>query len=702
MHQHTARTIIIQLVMSISLAVSALGSENPLLLKWNTPFGVPPYDQIKPENFPPAFDAAMLEYRKEIDGIAGQSAAPSFENTIEALDRTGLTLAKVSGVFFNLSGAETNPQIQAIAKEIAPKLAALRDDIFLNEALFKRVETVWGQRSNLSLNAEGKMLLKKTYEGFVRGGIQLQPEQKTRLRAINGELSVLGVRFGDQLLKETNDYRLVIETQEDLAGLPSSQVDAAAEAAKGAGLEGKWLFTLQAPSIWPFLQYADNRDLRRQIFQAYLNRGSSQPGNRDLAAQMAALRAEKAQLLGYKDWASFVLEENMARTSERVFGLLDQLWRPALAKAISERDEFQQEIRKQGGDFKLEPWDWRYYAERVRRAKYDLDEEAVKPYFSLEQVRTGAFTLARKLYGIEIVERTDIPKYHPEVKTFEVRDRDGSHIGVLLVDYHPRPGKRGGAWMGNIRDQWMDGNRDIRPIVFNVGNFSRPTADAPALLTLEEVETLFHEFGHALHGLLSKCRYRSLSGTEVPRDFVELPSQIMESWVLEPQLLEIYAKHYQTGERIPDSLVKKLKDAELFNQGFVTVEYLAASYLDMDWHTQAGIGEVDPVAFEKQSLGRIHLIPEIPSRYSTGYFNHIFGPGGGYAAGYYSYIWSEVLDADAFEAFKEKGIFDQATAASFRANILERGGTEDGMDLYRRFRGREPSVEPLLVRRGLK
>lgn len=682
----------------------APATSNPLLESWDTPFGVPPFERIEPRHFAPAFEAAMAAQRKEIEAIVRNSEPPSFANTLEALDASGELLASVSAVFFNLSQAETNDELQKLAQEIAPRLSAFRDDIFLDERLFARVKAVWDQRQGLALEADQRALLKRVYTTFVRGGAGLDAKAKERLRAVNAELAVLGVRFGDNLLKETNAFKLVVDSQDDLAGLPPGAVAAAADAARAAGLTGKWVFTLHSPSIWPFLQYADRRELRHQILDAYINRANRGDDfdNKAIASRIAALRAEKARLLGFPTWASFALDTNMARTPENVYRLLNQLWPAAQARARQEAADLQARIEAEGGTFQLAPHDWRYYAERVRKARYDLDEEAFKPYFQLDNVRQGVFWLAGKLWGLRFEERTDIPRYHPEVRTFEVKEADGSHVGVLMVDYHPRPGKRGGAWMTNYRDQWVRNGTEIRPIIANVGNFTRPAGDLPALLTLDEVETLFHEFGHALHGLLSKCRYRSISGTEVALDFVELPSQIMENWVLEPEVLNVYARHYETGKPIPRELVDKLLRARQFNQGFATTEYLAACLLDMDWHTLLAPAEVDAAAFEKLSFARMGLLPEIVSRYRTTYFNHIFGGGGGYSAGYYSYIWAEVLDADAFEAFKEKGVFDQATARSFRTNILEKGASEDPMELYVRFRGRAPSVEPLLARRGLK
>ncbi len=671
---------------------------NPLLAEWKTPFGVPPFSEIRPEHFMPAFKETIARERAEVDAVAAAAAPPTFDNTVVAMDLAGDSLNRVRSVFQNLIGAETNPELQKINQDVTPLLTALRDDILLNEALFARVKAVWETRDTVKLDPDQKTLLENTWKSFVRGGANLPAEKKERLRAINKELALAGVKFGDNLLKATNDYKLVIEKHEDLAGLPETAIQGAAETAAKAGMPGKWVFTLHWPSLWPFLQYADNRALREKILTANMTRCDRGDAldNKPLIAKMAALRAEKAQLLGYRTWADFVLDENMAKTPERVYALLAQLWTPAKAVAVKEATDLQAMMAKDGVTGAVEPWDWRYYTEKVRKARFDLDEQAVRPYFALENVRKGIFYAANKLYGITFVERPDIPVYNPEVKAFEVKDADGSHLGVFLTDYFPRPGKRSGAWSSSFRPQV----RDVRPIVVNVGNLSRPAGDAPALLSADEVRTMFHEFGHALHGLLSKIRYRGVAAT--PRDFVELPSQFMENWAMQPEVLRVYAKHYKTGEVIPQTLVDKINASATFDQGFATVEYLAASLLDMDWHTLPGAVEPDVAAFERISLARIGMPSAILPRYRTVYFQHIFGPGGGYSAGYYAYIWAEVLVADAFEAFTEKGIFDQGTARSFRTNILEKGGSEDAMTLYVRFRGKEPSVEPLLKLRGLK
>jgi len=673
---------------------------NPFFSEWKTPFGVPPFDQIRTEHFLPAIEEGTARHNREVGAIAQSPAPPTFANTVEALDASGRLLEKVSGVFSNLTSAETNDALQAIQKKVAPLMAAHRDDIRLNPDLFQRVKAVWDGRAGLTLDPDQQKLLEEAWKDFVRGGALLPKEGQERLRAINAGLASLSVKFGDNLLKETNEYKLVIEKKEDLAGLSDRVVAGGAEAAKKAGLESKWVFTLQAPSLWPFLQGADNRERRRQIFTAYVARGDhgNDTDNKATLARIATLRAERAQLLGYKTHADFVLDENMAKTPARVYGFLDRLWTPAKAVAAREATDLQAAMQADGKDFTLEPWDWSYYAEKVRKARFDLDEQALRPYFPLDRVREGAFWVASRLYGITFTEQRDLPVYNPEVKAFEVRDADGSHLAVFYVDYHPRAGKRGGAWSSRYRGTWVEKGASVRPVVVNVCNFSRPAGDLPALLSIEEVETLFHELGHGLNSILSKVRYRGLASP--PRDFVELPSQIMENWATEPEVLQHYARHWKTGEVIPTELVLKIKKSRRFNQGFATVEYLAASLLDMDWHTLAETKEKDAAAFEKASLERIGMPPQIVPRYRSPYFQHIFA--GGYAAGYYSYIWAEVLDADAFQVFEEKGLFDPATARSFRANILERGGSEDAMTLYVRFRGKEPSVEPLLAKRGLK
>ncbi len=611
-------------------------------------------------------------------------------------------LTRVSNVFFSLNSSLTSDTMQAMAQEIAPKLSKHGDDILMNEKRFQRVKAVYATKDDPSLTTEQKRLLDETYKSFVRNGANLDKEKQAKLREINEELSVATLKFGENILKENNRFELVIEKKKDLAGLPENVVTAAAEAAKERGHEGKWVFTLHKPSLIPFLQYSSKRELREKMFKAYDHRGDNNDDldNKELVTKIARLRLRRAQLLGYKTHADYVLEENMAKTPDKVYEFLDRVWAPGLKRAKAEADDMQKMIDKEGGKFKLQPWDWWYYAEKVKKAKYDLDEEMLRPYFELENVRQGAFDVASKLYGITFVELSGVPKYHPDVRVFEVKDSDGSHIGLLYVDYFPRESKEGGAWMGAYKDEYMKAGKRIAPIIVNCGNFSKPTADTPALLSWDEVTTLFHEFGHGLQGLLTNCTYESLSGTNVATDFVELCSQIMENWASEPEVLKAYAKHYKTGEPMPDELIAKIRNARLFNQGFATTEYLAASILDMDWYTLTEDKPIDPIAFENKTFARIGLIPEIVSRYRSPYFNHIFGDG--YSAGYYSYIWAEVLDADAFQAFKENGLFDRKTAQAFRDNILAAGNTEDPMTLYKRFRGAEPKIDPLLERRGLK
>lgn len=692
-----------RIMISILLALgTGSAADNPFFKEWNTPFGVPPFSEIKEEHYLPAFKEGMKQHAREVEKIANNKEKPTFGNTLEALEMSGQLLTKVENVFYNLTSAHTNDELQAISKEVSPLQSKHYDDIRLNAKLFQRIKTLYNKREELGLNTEQAKLLEKYYKDFVRGGADLNEKDKARLREINKELSLLSLQFGENILKETNRFELVIEDKADLAGLPDNVIAGAAEAATERGHDGKWVFTIHKPSWIPFLQYSEKRDLRKKLLTAYFEQGNhnDELDNKKILSRMAALRVEKAHLLGYKTHADYVLEENMAKNPQNVYGLLYKLWEPALKMAKVEAYDLQHMIYKDGHDFRLEPWDWWYYAEKLKKEKYDLDEEMLRPYFKLENVRQGAFDVATRLFGITFEERPDVPVYHPDVKAFEVMEEDGRHIGLLFVDYFPRASKRGGAWMNAYRKQQKVGGKTVTPVIVNVGNFSKPTGDQPALLSFDEVNTLFHEFGHALHGLLSDRTYPSLTGTSVPRDFVELPSQIMENWASHPDVMKSYARHYQTGEPIPDELIEKIKNSGHFNQGFATVEYLAASFLDMDWHTLTEPEEKDALAFENQSLGKIGLIPEIVVRYRSPYFRHIFS--GGYSAGYYSYIWAEVLDADAFEAFKEAGIFDRETGERYRKYILSAGGSEDPMTLYKKFRGKEPDIEPLLKKRGLK
>jgi len=672
--------------------------ENPFYCDWNTPFEVPPFDKIKFEHFKPAYLKGMEEEMAEVNTIINNTEDPTFDNTIRALQFTGELLTRVQRAMGPLSGANTNDSIQALQREMTPLFSKHRDDISLNDKLFERVKSVYENRDKFDLTPEESKLLEDEYIGFIRNGIGLSSEDKEKLRKLNGQLSMLSVRFGENLLKETNAFTLVIENEQDLSGLPEGVRAQAASAAQARGMEGKWLFTLQAPSYFPFLTYADNRSLREKMFRGYMLRGNNgnDNDNNQIVADIVRLRVERAQLLGYKSHADYVLERNMAKEPEKVLSFLSQIWDAALPVAKAEAAEQQVLIDKEGGKFKLEPWDWFYYTEKIRKEKYDLSDEETRPYFSVSNVTDGMFYVANRLYGLEFSERNDIPLYHPDVKTFEVK-RNNKHVGILMIDYYPRASKRGGAWCSPMRPQRLDENgKFVTPLVSMVTNFTPPSGDKPALLTPDEASTLFHEFGHALHSLLSNTEYTS----GVSRDFVELPSQIMEHWVLEPEVLRVYAKHYQTGEVIPDELIEKIEKAGKFNTGFTTVEYLAASSLDMEYHSLTEPVEVNVGEFEKKAMDKYGLIPEIIPRYRSTYFSHIFS--GGYSSGYYSYIWCEVLDADAFKAFKETGdIFNKEVAARFEKEILARKGSRDELDMYISFRGREPGIEALLENRGL-
>ncbi len=678
-------------------------NKNPLLTeKFDTPFEVPPFSKIKNKHYLPAFKEAMKIQKEEIDAIVNNSDEPTFENTLVALDNSGALLDRVSNIFFNLKSADTNDSINQIAKEVSPLLSQHRDDIALNEGLFKRVKSVYDKKDELNLNTEQKMLLKKVYENFVRGGANLPENKKERFREINKKLSELTLKFGNNLLNENNAFELVIDKKEDLAGLPESVIAGAKETAEAKGYKNKWVFTLQKPSLIPFLTYSEKRPLREKIYKAYINRGdnNNENDNKNIIKQIVNLRLERANMLGFKTHADYILDVNMAKTPKNVFDLMYKVWKPALKVAKQEAADIQKMIDKEGGNFKVKPWDWWYYSEKIRKERYDLDEEALRPYFKLENVRNGMFLLANKLYGITFTPLKDVPVYHKDALVFEVKDADGSHIGIYYADYFPRESKKGGAWMTSFVKQSHRKGKDIKPIVMNVTNFSKPTGDKPSLLSFEEVETMFHEFGHALHGLLSECTYNTLSGTSVARDFVEMPSQVMENWASEPEMLKLYAKHYKTGEVIPDELIEKIQNSKHFNQGFITVEYTAAALLDMYWHTVSEKQDsLDVDKFENEVAEKIGLIPEIVFRYRSTNFAHIFS--GGYAAGYYGYQWAAVLDADVFQAFKETGdIFNKDVATSFRKNILSKGGTDNPMNLYIKFRGKKPTPDALLKRKG--
>ncbi len=686
--------------------VMTSGQENPLIAEWNTPFEVPPFDKIQNSHFKPAILEGIKDHQKDIQAIVDNKEQPSFENVIVAIDNSGETLKKVTTVLYNLTSANTNDELQKLSQEMAPTLSEHNDNIYLNDALFQKVKNVYNQYQitkpeTLKLSSEQQMLLDETYKRFVRSGANLSAENKDKLKKLNSELSVLSLKYGDNLLNETNNYELVIDKKENLAGLPTELIEAAAEEAKVKGKEGKYVFTLSNSSVMPFLQYADNRELRKTIWNAYQVRGNQNNGNdnKENVLKITNLRMQKAQLLGYKNHAEYVLEESMAKNPEAVNTLLMKLWAPAVNKAKQEATDIQALMRKEGINEDVAPADWRYYAEKIRKERYNLDEQELKPYLSLENVRKGIFDVTNKLWGLTYKELTNVPKYHTDVTVWEVFDGDKKSLGLLYMDMHPRESKRGGAWMTSYRNQQMENGKRKNPVISIVCNFTKPTATTPSLLTFDETTTFFHEFGHALHGLLSNVNYRSLAGTNVPRDFVELPSQIMENWAAEPEVLKMYAKHYKTGEVIPDALIEKMKKAGTFDQGFATTEYLAASFLDMKYHTATEEIKDDVNTFEINAMKEAGLIDAIIPRYRSTYFSHIFA--GGYSAGYYSYIWSAVLDTDAFEAFKTAGLFNSEKALMFRKYVLEKGGTEDPAELYKKFRGADPKIEPLLKKRGL-
>ena len=673
---------------------------NPFFKEYTTPFQVPPFNEIKLEHYLPATEEGITEQLAEIKAITDNKDEATFENTILAFDLSGDLLNKVGNVFFNLNSANTNDEMQALAREITPKLSTHRDNIILNKDLFIRVKAVYEKRNELKLDAEQLRVVEKYYQDFERNGANLPDDKQVELRKLNDQLSMLELKFGENALAETNkNFKMVVDNEADLKGLPADVIAGAAELAKKDSLAGKWVFTLQKPSMLPFLQYAENRALREKLYKGYLNRANNgnTNDNKDVISQVVKLRDQKAKLLGFSNWAAYVVDINMAKTPENIHEFLMKLWTPALERAKKERSDMQTMIDKEGGKFKLESWDWWFYAEKVRKAKYDLDEAQLKPYFKLENVVDGMIYTASKLYNIKFIKRTDLPIYTDEVITYEVQEANGKHIGIFYMDFHPRAGKSNGAWCTGFRSQSYKNGQVVTPVVSIVCNFTRPAGEVPALLSFDEVTTLFHESGHALHGLFTDGPYRRTAGN-VPNDFVELPSQVMENWAAEPEVLRVYAKHYQTGEVIPEAMITKLEKSAQFNQGFETVEYLAASLLDMDWHTQSLTTDVE--SFEKASMDKIGLINEIAPRYRSTYFSHIFS--GGYSAGYYVYIWAAVLDADAFDAFKQSGnIFNPEIAAKFRT-LLTKSGSDEGMVIYKNFRGQEPSIEPLLKRRGLK
>ena len=695
------KTIITTCAAAIVCGSAMAKGGNPFLGKYTTPFGIPPFEQIKVEHYKPAFIKGMEEHKKEIDAIVNNKKPATFENTIAALDRCGELLNKVASVFYGQNSACTSDEMQAVSREISPLLSQHSDDITMNAALFKRVKYVYDHQSEEKLDKEQKKLLEETYKSFVRSGANLSADKQEQLRKLNQEISMLQLTFGQNMLAETNAFQLVIDNKDDLAGLPKNLIASSAEVAKERGLDGKWVFTLHNPSVMPFLQYSDRREMRERMYKGYISRGCQGGKNdsREVVKKLVKARLEKARLMGYEDYASMALDNRMAKTPEAVYELLDQVWKPALAKAKEELADIQEEMKKDGRDFTAEGWDWRYYADRAKRAKYAFDENELRPYLKLENVRDGLFYCANKLYGITLTQIKNVPLPHPEAQAFEVKDAKGKHIAILFMDFFPRASKRGGAWCGTYRDQTYEKGKKITPVVTIVCNFTKPAAGEPALLTADEASTMFHEFGHALHQFFQDVHYQGISN--VPRDFVELPSQINEHWCFAPEVLKIYAKHYKTGEIMPQSLVEKMERSQKYGQGFATVEYVAASLLDMDWHVLKSVpDDLDVEDFERQTLVKRGLLSQIPPRYRTTYFNHTMG--GGYTAGYYSYMWAEVLEADGFEAFKETGdIFNQDVANRFRTYVLTPGGINDAMDMYVNFRGKKPDTKPLLRNRGL-
>ncbi|WP_320279222.1 M3 family metallopeptidase [Draconibacterium sp. IB214405] len=678
----------------------ATAQTNPLLSDFNTPHNAAPFDKIKNEHFMPAFEEGIKQGKADVEKIKNNPEAPTFENTIVALDEVGRLLTRTSGVFFNLLSSETNDELQSIAQEVSPLLTAFQNDISLDPVLFERVKAVYNKKDELDLSIEQQTLLENNYIGFVRSGANLSDADKEKFREYSTELSKLSLDFGENVLKETNNYELLITDESKLAGMPEGALEAAAGKAKAKEQDG-WLFDISMPSYLPVMKYADNRDLRKELYMAYSSKSfkGDELDNQENVKRIVELRLEIAKLLGYKNYADYVLERRMAMNADGVYGLLNDLYAASYKVAKEEKAEIENYARKSGFEGDLMPWDWSYYSEKLKVEKFDLNDEMLKPYFELSSVVDGVFGLATELFGITFKENKDIPVYNDEVTAYEVFDADGTFLSVFYTDFHPRPGKRGGAWMNDFKGQWMENGVDSRPHVTIVMNFTRPTSSKPALITFSEVETFMHEFGHALHGMLAKSTYASLSGTNVYRDFVELPSQIMENWAVEKDFLDRFAKHYETGEPIPAELVQKIVDSQNYLAGYLSIRQLSFGYLDMAWHTLEKPFEGDVKAFEESAWKKAQIFPEIDGVCMSTQFGHLFA--GGYAAGYYGYKWAEVLDADAFSVFKEKGLFNKEVAASFRENILEKGGTEHPMILYKRFRGQEPTVDALLERSGL-
>lgn len=690
------------LILLVFTMTNSIDAKNPFLAKYNTPHGTPPFNLIKNEHYEPAVKEGIRQHEQEIDKIIKNKQAPTFENTIVAYEASGETLSKVLQVFFNLLSAESNEEMMEISQRISPIISEHSNNVSLNEDLFKRIKVIYDKRSELNLTPEQIRLVEKVYEGFENSGATLSEKDKATYRELSTALSQLTLMFGQNVLKDTNKFEMLLTDKADLEGLPESVLSAAATAAKSKGKEG-WLFDLSAPSYIGFMKYSTRRDLREKLYIAYSTRCvmGGDFDNQENVRKIAETRLEIANLFGYPDYASFSLRRVMAKNKENVYNLLDKLFD---AYALSARQDVKEvqgyAIGMEGKAIEIQPWDWSYYSEKLKDAKYELNDEMVRPYFELENVKKGVFGLATDLYGLTFKKNAKIPVYHPEVEAFEVYDADGKFIAVLFTDFHPRAGKRPGAWMTEYKGQYKRNGKDSRPHVSIVMNFTRPTEKEPALLTFNEVETFLHEFGHALHGMLSNCTYETLSGTNVARDFVELPSQVMENWLTEKEYLDKFAVHYKTGEKIPAALVQKLVDASNYLAGYLCYRQLSFGYLDMAWHTLSNPYSGNIKDFEQKAMSKTAVLPVVPQTAMSTSFSHIFS--GGYAAGYYSYKWAEVLDADAFASFKKAGIFNKETAASFRKNILERGNTEDPMSLYIKFKGQEPSVDALLERNGVK
>lgn len=688
------------LCVGSALALSGtMVAENPFLSDYNTPFNIPPFEKITEDDYLPAIKEGIAQRNQEIEAIINNRALPDFDNTVVAFDNAGQLLENVMYAFNGVYETLQTPHMQEIGGEIFPLMAAHSDEIMMNDRLFARFKEVYDNQAKFNLTKPQKRLLEKYYKSFVRSGALLTPEQKAELKKINEQLASLNLAFGNNIVKDTNKWKLVVDKKEDLSGLPASSIAVAAEEAEAMGLKGKWVFTLHGPSRLPFLTYADNRDLREKMFKAYINlaNNNDENDNKALINQILALRAKKAKLFGFENYAAFQTDNVMAKTVDAAEELLMKVWKPAVAKAKEEIADMQKYVDNHGGDFKIAGWDYYYYAEKVKKEKFNFDENDVRAYFPIESVRKGIFTMAERLYGITFKEVTGVPLYHPDVKVYEVFDKDGSHLSTFMTDYYARAGKRQGAWMFVFQE--ANGTKGVRPIVYNVGNFTKPTADSPSLLTLDEVETMFHEFGHGLHGMLTKTQYKGNAGTNVDRDFVEFPSQIHEHWMLEPEMLKIYARHYKTGEVIPEELVKKLIDSSKFNQGFVNTELAGAALLDLQWHKLTNLEGVNAAEFEKSVADKLGMPEQIPFRYRSTYFNHIFSSDG-YAAGYYTYIWAQVLDCDGFEVFKKNGIFDAETTAKLKV-ALQSGNDEDPMVLYEDFAGHRPNADALLRDKGL-